>query len=305
MMSLSSSQAGIVGARRNKLNQTQFSSYRRVKVEHNRPVTFSDGIPKAKNSFIARHIYNYNKTNNTFTFLGTQKGQSLIRKKEWVNQLVFTGSNPAILDGTYIRSDVNSTVFWKNGIPNSDSNIALEDPNIWYIYTSVVQGGIAAVLTSLENQWTITELYVDTLNNPAKNYTISATIDNTTLKNINNNKLYNTKGPDLALPEQIFPDVNFNINTSNVFDTKNLAHNEKVFVDVRWTKITVNTGISPEDFDNYVAAVMNDRKGFIYRVGVLIKDNTIDSMLYHTDLATDEVLIRQLQQKHSYGPLLA
>lgn len=298
MMSLSSSQAGIVGARRKKLNSTQFSSYRRVKVEHNRPYTFY-GPPRSENSFIARHIYNYNKTNNTFTFLGTQKGQSLIRQKNWISELLFIGSTPSDLDGTYIRSDLNSTVFWKNGIPNSDSNIALEDPNIWFFNTSVVQGGIAAVLTSLENQWTITELYVDTLNNPAKNYTISATIDNTTLKNINNNKLYNTKDPDVALPEQIFPDVNFNINTSNVFDIKNLAHNEKVFVDVRWTK-TSDTESLPS-----FALTMNDRKGFIYRIGVIIKDNTIDSMLYHTDLATDEGLIRQLQGKNSFGPLLA
>jgi hypothetical protein len=217
MMSLSSSQAGIVGARRKKLNSTQFSSYRRVKVEHNRPLTFSDGIPRSENSFIARHIYNYNKINNTFTFLGTQKGQSLIRKK--------------------------------NGITS---------------------------------------------------------MDNTALNNINSNKLYNTKDADLTLPEQIFPDVNFNINTSNVFDTKNLAHNEKVFVDVRWTKITANTNKSNLNYeDTYVTVVMNDRKGFIYRVGVLIKDNTIDSMLYHTDLATDENLIRQLQQKHTYNGLLA
>ena len=59
MMSLSSSQAGIVGARRKKLNSTQFSSYRRVRVEHNRPRTFSNGILKSENSFIIRHIYNY------------------------------------------------------------------------------------------------------------------------------------------------------------------------------------------------------------------------------------------------------
>jgi hypothetical protein len=302
MMSLSSSQAGIVGARRKKLNQTEFSSYRRVKVEHNRPLTFSNGIPRSENSFIARHIYNYNKINNTFTFLGTQKGQSLIRKKTWISSITFSGCDPAILDGTYIRDSLNSTVYWKNGVPNSDPNISFEDSNLWFFSSSQAPGGTAAVLFIAARTFYIPTVYVDTVLYTNLSYESSTSMNNTSLKNINSNKLYNTKDADLTLPEQIFPNVNFNINTSNVFDTKNLAHNEKVFIDVRWTKITEGKSLGEYD---YVAAVMNDRKGFIYRVGVLIKDNTIDSMLYHTDLATDEGLIRQLQYKHGYGPLLA
>ena len=300
-MSLSSSQAGIVGARRNKLNQTEFSSYRYVKVEYNNPVSFVNNPPSAKSSFIARHIYNYNKNNNTFTLLGVQKAQSLIRKKNWVNELVFTGSDPSILNGTYIRSDINSTVYWKNGVPNSDPNISLEDTNIWFFSSSQAPGGTAAVLTSYENQWTITSLYVNTLNNPSKYYTTSTTIDNTTLKNINNNRLYTNTNGDLTR-DQLIPDVNFNINTANIFDTKNLANNQKVFVDVRWITFVddrrrgFNQGPAG-GFD------MNNRKGNIYRAGIIIKDNTIDSMLYHTDLATDEGFINQMQKRVSFGAI--
>ena len=201
MMSLSSSQAGIVGARRKKLNQTQFSSYRYTKVEYNSPVSFVETPPSAKFSFTARHIYNYNKNNNTFTFLGVQKAQSLI----------------------LITSNIN--------------------------------------------------------------------IDNTTLNNINNNRLYTNTNADLTR-DQLIPDVNFNINTSNIFDTKNLAHNEKVFVDVRWIKFIDNKRRGP-----IVPPIsMNNKKGNIYRAGIIIKDNTIDSMLYHTDLATDEVLRKKMQK---------
>jgi hypothetical protein len=298
MMSLSSSQAGIVGARRKKLNSTQFSSYRYVKVEYNSPVSFVDAPPKAKNSFTARHIYSYSKINNTFTLLGVQKAQSLIRKKEWVNQLVFTGSDPAILDGTYIRSDVNSTVYWKNGIINQEPYIAFEEFNDWWLING---GGMSqAVLTSYENQWTIISLYVAALDNPAIYYTTSTTIDNTTLKNINNNRLYSTKDADLSR-EQLIPDVNFNINTSNIFDTKNLAHNEKVFVDVRWVKFTDGRRRS---FDGFGPISMNDKKGNIYRAGILIKDNTIDSMLYHTDLVSDESLRKHMQHGKNFDSIL-
>jgi len=302
MMSLSSSQAGIVGARRKKLNQTQFSSYRRVKVEHNRPYTFSNGVPRSENSFIARHIYNYNKINKTFTFLGTQKGQSLIRQRSWVDQIIFNGSTPSDLDGTYIRSSISHPYYWKNGIQNTKPYIEYNIDQAWSFY-DYVEDGVANLIID-NNSVFVVEQFGVILNLESNTSSRFTVMDNTSLKNINNNKLYSTKEPDLTLPEQIFPDVNFNINTSNVFDTKNLAHNEKVFVDVRWTKIT-DTGKPPEDYDPYVAAVMNDRKGFIYRVGVLIKDNTIDSMLYHTDLATDEGLILQLQQRHTYNGLLA
>jgi hypothetical protein len=201
MMSLSLSQAGIVGVRRKKLNSTQFSNYRYTQVEYNSPVSFVQTLPSAQYSFTARHIYSYSKINNTFTPLGVQKAQSLIRKD------------------------------------------------------------------SLQN----------------------ITIDNTTLNNINNNRLYTNTNAD-PTREQLIPDVNFNINTSNIFDTKNLAHNEKVFVDVRWIKF-----ISGYEDENFSPISMNDRKGNIYRAGIIIKDNTIDSMLYHTDLVTNEVLRKKMQ----------
>ena len=300
-MSLSSSQAGIVGARRKKLNQTQFSSYRRVKVEHNRPYTFSNGIPRSENSFIARHIYNYNKINNTFTFLGTQKGQSLIRKRTWVDQIIFNGSTPSDLDGTYIRSSISSPYYWKNGIQNTRPYIEHNIDQAWSFY-DYVEDVVANLIIDNFSIFVVEQFGV--ILNPESNTSSRSTVmDNTSLKNINNNKLYSTKEPDLTLPEQIFPDVNFNINTANVFDTKNLAHNEKVFIDIRWTKLTDFGPYTDSDYD-HVATVMNDRKGFIYRVGVLIKDNTIDSMLYHTDLATDPNLIRQLQVKKSFIGLL-
>lgn len=203
MMSLSSSQAGVVGARRKKLNQTQFSSYRYVKVEYNSPVSFVDTPPSSSKSFTARHIYIYNKNNNTFTFLGVQKAQSLIRKDPYQN----------------------------------------------------------------------------------------ITIDNTTINNINNNRLYTNTNADLTR-DQLVPDVNFNINTSNIFDTKNLANNQKVFVDIRWVKF-VDGKRREMDFG---PISMNNKKGNIYRAGIIIKDNTVDSMLYHTDLVTDEVLRKKMQR---------
>ena len=205
-MSLSSSQAGIVGARRKKLNQTEFSSYRYVKVEYNSPVSFVDTPPSSSRSFTARHIYNYNKNNNTFTLLGVQKAQSLIRKDPYQN----------------------------------------------------------------------------------------ITIDNTTINNINNNRLYTNINADLTR-DQLVPDVNFNINTSNIFDTKNLANNQKVFVDIRWVKfLDGRRRAFDQGFPGPIS--MNNKKGNIYRAGIIIKDNTIDSMLYHTDLATDEVLIYKMQR---------
>ena len=298
MMSLSSSQAGIVGARRKKLNQTQFSSYRYTKVEYNSPVSFVETPPSAKFSFTARHIYNYNKNNNTFTFLGVQKAQSLIRKKKWISNITFTGSNPSVLNGTYIRSNFNSTVYWKNGIPNSDPNISLEDTNIWFFSSSQAPEGTAAVLYINNRSFKINTLNVDTLNYPLNypnlSYEVATTLDNTTLKNINNNRLYSTKDADLN-QDQLIPDVNFNINTSNIFDTKNLAHNEKVFVDIRWVKF-IHQGRRGYRHGPQEAFYMNNKKGNIYRAGIIIKDNTIDSMLYHTDLATDETLISQMQR---------
>jgi hypothetical protein len=296
MMSLSSSQAGIVAARRKKLNQTQFSSYRYVKVEYDDEFYFESGPPRGKTSFTARHIYIYNKINNTFTLLGVQKAQSLIRKKEWVNQLVFTGSDPAILDGTYTRSDINSNFFWKNGIINQEPYIAFEEFNDWWL----INGGsmVQAVLTSYENQWTITSLYVAALSNPAIYFTTSTTIDNTTLKNINNNRLYTNTNGDLTR-EQLIPDVNFNINTANIFDTKNLSNNQKVFVDIRWIKF-VDIGRRGYIQGPQEAFYMNNKKGNIYRAGILIKDNTIDSMLYHTDLATNPLYLKEMNRGNSF-----
>ena len=295
MMSLSSSQAGIVGARRNKLNQTQFSNYRNTRIEWDREKDFIDGLPTTQSSFIARSIYRYDKINNTFIEIGTQKAQSLIRKKTWINTITFAGSNPSVLNGTYIRSNLNSTVYWKNGVPNSDPNISLEDTNIWFFSSSQAPEGTAAIFEINGINFNITTINVDTLNTPTLSYETSTTIDNTSLNNINNNRLYTNTNPDLS-KEQVMPNINFNINTANIFDTKNLAHNQKVFIDARWTSLVEGRG-------GYDPITMNDRKGIIYRIGIIIKDNTIDSMLYHNDLATDPYLINQLQFKNSFNAI--
>ena len=292
MMSLSSSQAGIVGARRKKLNQTQFSNYRNTRIEWDREKDFINGLPITKSSFIARSIYRYDKINNTFIEIGTQKGQSLIRRKTWINTITFAGSNPSVLDGTYIRSNLNSTVYWKNGVPNSDPNISLEDTNIWFFSSSQAPEGTAAIFEINGISFFITTINVNTLNTPTLSYETSVTIDNTSLNNINNNRLYTNTNPDL-IREQVMPNANFDINTANIFDTKNLAHNQKVFIDARWTSLVEGRG-------GYNPITMNDRKGIIYRIGIIIKDNTVDSMLYHNDLATDPYLINQLQFKDSF-----
>lgn len=299
MMSLSSSQAGIVAARRNKINQTKFNLYRDVIVEYDDQYYFQNTPPGTKGSFTARHIYNYNKNNNTFTFLGTQKAQSLIRKKNWASQLVFAGSNPSILDGTYTRSNVNSTVYWKNGIPFTEPFIEYDASNLWILYYNQgAAGSVSAVLDSNNNSWQIVASYVDTINNPTPTLTTSTTIDNTSLNNINNNRLYTNINPDLSRL-QLRPDINFDINTANIFDTKNLANNQKVFIDIRWVGFVDDRrkGYTngPEDAFN-----MNNRKGKMYRAGILIKDNTIDSMLYYTELIANSQIIKSMQQRKSF-----
>jgi hypothetical protein len=294
MMSLSSSQAGIVGARRNKLNQTQFSSYRYVKVEYNNPVSFVNTPPSAKSSFTARHIYSYSKINNTFTLLGVQKAQSL--KREWVNQVVFTGSNPSQLDGTYIRSPSDSKTFLKSGNQGTFPRI-LREGTSWVFYEDI-DAPLFAINTRFDNISYLSGCNGCSFNLPSVTV---VEVDNTILKNINNNRLYSNTNADIAV-EQLLPDVNFNINTANIFDTKNLAQNEKVFVDVRWITFAddrrrgFNQGPAG-GFD------MNNRKGNIYRAGIIIKDNTIDSMLYHTDLATNSAYLKQMQKGVSFNAI--
>ena len=288
MMSLSSSQAGIVGARRKKLNSTQFSSYRNTRVEWNQPKTFPiETLPRSYTSFIARSIYRYDKNNNTFTFLGAQKAQSL--KREWENQLIFTGSNPSQLDGTYIRSSSDHKIFLKSGNQGTFPRILREGP--YWVFYEGIDNPIFQMGTRFDSITYLSGCDGCTVSIPSVTL---LEIDNTTLKNINNNRLYTNTNADIA-GEQLLPDVNFNINTANVFDTKNLAHNQKVFIDVRWTKFKDGKNIQ-----DLPTITMNDRKGIIYRIGVLIKDNTIDSMLYHSDFATDPYLINQLQFKHSF-----
>jgi hypothetical protein len=287
MMSLSSSQAGIVGARRKKLNQTQFSSYRYVKVEYNNPVSFVNTPPSAKYSFTARHIYSYNKNNNNFTLLGVQKAQSLKRYKDWISEITFVGSDPSSLNGTYIRSSIDSYVYWKNGMVDQEPYIYFAGGTSWNF--SYNQGENAAILNIINDSFDFIEVSADVA---ALNYPTTTIeeylLDNTTLNNINKHRLYTNTNADLTR-DQLIPDVNFNINTANIFDTKNLANNQKVFVDVRWVKFRDEKRKAfDQDFPGPIS--MNNKKGNIYRAGIIIKDNTIDSMLYHTDLATDEAL---------------
>jgi hypothetical protein len=243
-------------------------------------------------SFIARSIYRYDKNNNTFTFLGAQKAQSL--KREWVNQLVFTGSNPSQLDGTYIRSPSDSKTFLKSGNQGTFPRI-LRESSFWVFYEDI-DNPIFAMNTRFDYISYFSGCNGCSFNLPSVTL---VEVDNTILKNINNNRLYSNTNADIA-GEQLLPDVNFNINTANVFDTKNLAHNQKVFIDVRWTVFRDGKTIG-----DLPTITMNDRKGIIYRIGVLIKDNTIDSMLYHNDLATDPSLINRLNFKHSFTAIQA
>ena len=291
-MSLSSSQAGIVGARRKKLNQTEFSSYRYVKVEYNSPVSFVISAPSAAYSFTARHIYSYSKINNTFTLLGVQKAQSLKRYIDWTSEMTFVDSDPSSLDGTYIRSSFNSNFYWKNGAVNQEPYIYFAGGTSWNF--SYNQGQNAAILDIINASFGFTEVNVAALNYPTT--TIEEyLLDNTSLNNINKHRLYTNTNADLNR-DQLIPDVNFNINTSNVFDTKNLAHNEKVFVDVRWLKFRDEKRKAGIDFGPSPIS-MNNKKGNIYRAGIIIKDNTIDSMLYHTDLATGTLANKMVNSK--------
>ena len=294
-MSLSSSQAGIVGARRKKLNQTQFSSYRYVKVEYDDEFYFESGPPRGKTSFTARHIYNYNKNNNTFTLLGVQKAQSLKRYKYWISEITFVDSDPSSLDGTYIRSSIDSYVYWKNGMVDQEPNISFVSGTSWNLYYN--QGEVAAALEINSSNVSIVGLYVAALNYPTT--TIEEyLLDNTSLNNINKHRLYTNINADLSR-EQLIPDVNFNINTANIFDTKNLSNNQKVFVDIRWIKF-VDFGRRGYIQGPQEAFYMNNKKGNIYRAGILIKDNTIDSMLYHTDLATDPLYLKEMNKGNSF-----
>lgn len=294
-MSLSSSQAGIVAARRKKLNQTQFSSYRYVKVEYDDEFYFESGPPRGKTSFTARHIYNYNKNNNTFTFLGVQKAQSLKRDKAWISEITFADSDPSSLDGTYIRSSIDSNFYWKNGMVEQEPYISFVSDTSWNLYYN--QGEIAAVLDIHGISFSIVGLYVANLVYTNLNYQ-TYVLDNTSLNNINKNRLYSTKDADLTR-EQLIPDVNFNINTANIFDTKNLANNQKVFVDVRWITF-VDFGRKGYIQGPQEAFYMNNKKGNIYRAGILIKDNTIDSMLYHTDLATNPDYLKEMNKGNTF-----
>jgi hypothetical protein len=296
MMSLSSSQAGIVAARRNKLNQTQFSSYRYVKVEWDREIDFVNGPPGIKASFTARHIYRYDKPNNSFYPLGVQKAQSLKRTITWVNQIIIAGFTDTNINGTYTRTAPNQN-FYKN------ANYYITNANFFnneYGTLFANSNEIAGVYYYPENS--ILSVYDTDFTpyngtQPTINIVSDDTwIDNTSLKNINNNRLYTNINPDLTR-EQLDPNVNFNINTANVFDKKNLAHNQKVFLDVRWVKFVDTERINDEEWwqNNIGFITMNDRKGHIYRAGIIIKDNIIDSMLYHTDLATNPVLTYKMR----------
>jgi len=157
------------------------------------------------------------------------------------------------------------------------------------------QGENAAILNIINDSFDFIEVSADVAALYYPTMTIEEyLLDNTSLNNINKHRLYTNTNADLNR-DQLVPDVNFNINTSNVFDTKNLAHNEKVFVDVRWVKFRDDKR-KAFDQDLPGPTSMNNKKGNIYRAGIIIKDNTIDSMLYHTDLATDEALINQMQR---------
>jgi len=309
------SQAGIISSRRKKINPTEFNNFRYTKVEYNNPVYFTQSPPGAKYNFTARHIYNYNKNTNSFTFLGVQKAQSLKRIKSYISEFNFYGSTPSSLDGVYTRDNINSAYFWKDGIPNSTQFIQNNGGTDWdFIDNNNIFAQFHAGTNQAFGIDNIAEGYE--LNYPNIGYAEGVVLDNSTLNSINQNRLYNNTNPDIDR-EQFVPDVNFNINTCNIFDKKNLANNQKVFIDVRWIMFADGKRVNEiyeyydPDEEQWIRVIwwldstggglmMNDKKGHIYRAGVIIKDNIIDNMIYFNDLAANNSIIRSMQQKHSF-----
>jgi len=297
MISLSSSQAGIVAARRNKLNQTQFNNYRHVKVEYNDPYFFENSPPKGKHKFTARHIYKYDKPSNSFYFLGVQKAQSLKRIGTWVNQIIIAGFTDTNINGTYIRT-LPGQIFYKdaNHYITAD-RILIENGNTVGEVVIDINDPANSFLNNFDS-----ELYPydGTPPNPNVLYD-NLNTDNTTLNNINNNRLYTDTNPDYSRA-QLLPNLNFNIDTANIFDKKNLPHNQKVFIDVRWVKFKDGARVNDDNWwqDSIGGCYMNENKGNIYRVGIIIKDNTIDSMLYYNDLVANNAIIFRMQKSNAF-----
>ena len=181
---------------------------KQIKVEYNNPVLFVDSPPAAKHSFTARHIYNYNKYNNTFTFLGVQKAQSLKRRGTWVNQIIIAGFTDTNINGTYIRT-LPGQIFYK------DANHYITADRI-LIENGNTVGEVVIDINDPANsflQYVDQELYPydGTPPNPNILYD-NLNVDNTTLNNINNNRLYTDTNPDYNRA-QLLPNLNFNIDT--------------------------------------------------------------------------------------------
>ena len=297
------SQAGIISSRRKKINPTEFNNFRYTKVEYDNPVLFELSPPASRYSFVARHIYNYNKTTNSFEFLGTQKAQRLKKERflNFVNQIVIQGFSEGNVNGTYTRLNPNDQylISSNNGYYINAGNPAQEFINEWILIADYAE--IAYIYSDYISIIDQSYSYDNTPFAVYNAYYSYYPIDNTTVKKANENQIYSTIEPDIGR-EQLEPNYNFNINTSNIFDKKNLAHNQKVFIDVRWIRfvderrkneiyeyydenseqwITVNWWLDHTEG----GLMMNNRKGHIYRAGVLIeKDNIIDSMIHFVDL---------------------
>lgn len=179
---------------REKLNSTSFSSYRYVIVETDNMVSYVLTPPSAKRRFIMRHLYRYDRINNIFNFLGTQRAQSIYR--------------------------LGSSLF-----------------------------------------------------------------DNSTITNLNNNKIYSNINPDFNMTQAPLVTTLY---LSDLFRSRNLYHNQVIFVDVRW--IGFEDGRRKNDgvwFENEIGNIeMNQEHGNIYRIGTISKEGTniIDKMLQHTDI---------------------
>lgn len=181
---------------REKLNSTSFSSYRYAIVETDNMVTYVQSPPSANRRFIMRHLYRYNRINDIFNFLGTQRAQSVYR----------LGSN---------------------------------------------------------------------------------LFDNSNLTNLNNNKIYSNINPDLSIAQLGLVTTSY---LTNLFRSRNLYHNQVVFVDVRWIGFVDGRRKNVDGwFENQIGSIdMNQEHGNIYRIGTISKEdsNTIDKMLQHTDVMT-------------------
>ena len=109
--------------------------------------------------------------------------------------------------------------------------------------------------------------------------------DNSNLTNLNNNKIYSNINPDLSIAQLGLVTTAY---LSDLFRSRNLYHNQVIFVDVRWIGFVDGYRRNSGGwFQNEIGSIeMNQEHGNIYRIGTISKEdsNAIDKMLQHIDV---------------------